>query len=176
MEVLPSFGIFDIFKNPTIEEDLGAYREHLAKNFTMFLPDVIAILSGMSIIEQVRDNIDTFEHAKPLTEDERKLLECIVHMYKETEPLKTADFSKYGDILRHGVPVSSILDLYNTALIQPDPNTGCHICYLKNSIAEQARLDNFGEMPQESATTADGEDVTAMVDEAETWLIKRSCT
>lgn len=33
MEVLPSFGIFDIFKNPTIEDDLAAYREHLAKSF-----------------------------------------------------------------------------------------------------------------------------------------------
>lgn len=33
MEVLPSFGIFDIFKNPTIEEDLAAYKEHLAKSF-----------------------------------------------------------------------------------------------------------------------------------------------
>lgn len=33
MEVLPTYGIFDIFKNPTIEKDLEGYREHLAKHF-----------------------------------------------------------------------------------------------------------------------------------------------
>lgn len=31
-EVLPEFGIFDIFKNPNIEEDLTAYRNHLEKH------------------------------------------------------------------------------------------------------------------------------------------------
>lgn len=31
-EVLPEFAFFDIFKNPDIEADLAAYREHLAAN------------------------------------------------------------------------------------------------------------------------------------------------
>ena len=33
MDVLPSFGIFDIFKNPTIKKDLAAYKGHLAESF-----------------------------------------------------------------------------------------------------------------------------------------------
>lgn len=158
------------------ERDPQARIASWAMRFVLLLPDVVAILSGMSTIEQVRDNIETFEHAKPLTEDERKLLERIVRMYKKTGPFKTGDFSKYEGILRHGVSVSSILDLYNTALIQPGPDSSCHICYLKDSIAEHAHLDSFGEMPEEVAITAEGEDITALVDEAETWLVKRSCT
>ena len=31
MEVLPSYGIFDIFKNPNISDDLAEYKAHLAK-------------------------------------------------------------------------------------------------------------------------------------------------
>ena len=35
MDVLPSFGIFDIFKNPEIEKDLKDYRKHLEKQFSL---------------------------------------------------------------------------------------------------------------------------------------------
>ena len=46
--------------------------------------------------------------------------------------------------------------------------------YLKNTIAEEAHLDCFGELPAEKVILADGTDATDEVLKAERWLIEHS--
>ena len=48
-----------------------------ALRFVGSLPGVMTILSGMSAEEQMRDNIGTFTHFEPLTEDEKALVDQV---------------------------------------------------------------------------------------------------
>ena len=60
----------------------------------------------------------------------------------------------------------------------------CHHCHdpgfsddnncLKNTVAEEAHLDFFGELPEEKVILTDGTDVTETVKKAESWLIEHS--
>lgn len=55
-----------------------------AFRFLQSLPDIKVILSGMSNMKQLRENIHTFETERPLSDDEMKELLCIAdHMLEE---------------------------------------------------------------------------------------------
>ena len=58
--------------------------------------------------------------------------------------------------------------------LQPDPGFSDDNNYLKNTVAEEAHLDFFGDLPEEKVFLADGTDVTEMVKKAENWLIEHS--
>ena len=70
--------------------------------------------------------------------------------------------------------VTAILEAYNMCQLQPDPGFADDNNYLKNTVAEEAHLDFFGELPEEKAILADGTDVTETVKKAESWLIEHS--
>lgn len=55
-----------------------------ALRFAASLPNVMTILSGMSSLEQVADNINTIAGFKPLAEDEYRLLERALVEYKKS--------------------------------------------------------------------------------------------
>ena len=48
------------------------------------LPNVKVVLSGMSTMEQVEDNLRTFAEFRPLSEKEEKTIEDIVALIKKT--------------------------------------------------------------------------------------------
>ena len=144
-----------------------------AMRFTGSLEGVICNLSGMSTLEQVRDNINTVQNLDPLTEVEKEKLHEIVKLYKDAGPIG-ADLSKYKGLTLHGAPVTAILEAYNMCQLQPDPGFSDDNNYLKNTIAEEAHLDIFGTLPEERVILADGTDVTEEVRKAEQWLIENS--
>ena len=144
-----------------------------AMRFTGSLEGVICNLSGMSTLEQVRDNINTVQNLAPLTEAEKEKLHEIVKLYKDAGPIG-ADLSKYEGLTLHGAPVTAILEAYNMCQLQPDPGFSDDNNYLKNTIAEEAHLDIFGTLPEERVILADGADVTEEVRKAEQWLIENS--
>ena len=144
-----------------------------AMRFTGSLEGVICNLSGMSTLEQVRDNINTVQNLAPLTEAEKEKLHEIVKLYKDAGPIG-ADLSKYEGLTLHGAPVTAILEAYNMCQLQPDPGFSDDNNYLKNTIAEEAHLDIFGTLPAERVILADGADVTEEVRKAEQWLIENS--
>ena len=49
-----------------------------ALRFTLDLDGVLAVLSGMSDLRQVRENISIFQNAKPLTDKDKEILKQVV--------------------------------------------------------------------------------------------------
>lgn len=146
-----------------------------ALQFTLDPDGVLAVLSGMSNLAQVQENAFLFQNATPLTEEDKEVLKQVVSIYKKNGPLKTADFGPYAGLRYHGVPVSAIPDTYNTCRFRPNPSYGCDNCYLKNTMAEEAHLDCFRNLPEEKVVLNDGTDITEMVKKDERWLIENSC-
>ena len=134
---------------------------------------VICNLSGMSTLEQVKDNIRSIKELDPVTEEEMAFLHEVVKVYKDAGPIG-ADLSRYEGLTLHGAPVTAIMEAYNMCQLQPDPGFSDDNNYLKNTEAEEAHLDFFKELPDEKVVLADGTDVTEEVRKAEQWLIDNS--
>ena len=155
------------------ELDPGASVASWAIRFAGSFEGVICNLSGMSTLEQVKDNIKTVQTLEPLREAEKAALHEVVKLYKAAGPIG-ADLSKYEGLTLHGAPVTGILEAYNMCQLQPDPGFADDNNYLKNTIAEEAHLDCFGELPEEKVILADGTDATEEVLKTERWLIEHS--
>lgn len=66
--------------NPDLSPSAWAFR------FVKDLPNVHMVLSGMSNMEQLRENIETFSHPQPLTPAEREALLSLAERMKNTVP------------------------------------------------------------------------------------------
>ena len=62
--------------------------------FCLQKEDVIAVLSGMSTLEQVRDNVKTSDEAKLLTEEEERALAEAMRIYRESAPIKQSEIDR----------------------------------------------------------------------------------
>lgn len=142
--------------------------------FSLDLDDVITVLSGMSSLAQVKDNIATTKAANPLTDAEKSALADAMKIYRESAPIKQSEIDKYRGLTYNKVPVTAILQAYSICQIQPDPGYSDDNNYLKNAFAEEAHLDFFKGVPSEKVITADGEDITAKVENAVKWLTEHS--
>ena len=81
--------------------------------FALEKEDVIAVLSGMSTLDQVLDNTKTSDEALPFTEEEKAALDKAMKIYRESAPIKQSEIDLYKGVLYHGVPVSAILQAYS---------------------------------------------------------------
>ena len=142
--------------------------------FSLDLDDVITVLSGMSTLEQVKDNIATTKAANPLTEKEKSALADAMKIYRESAPIKQSEIEKYRGLTYNKVPVTTILQAYSICQIQPNPGFSDDNNYLKNAFAEEAHLDFFKGLPKEKVITANGEDITEKVETAVKWLTEHS--
>lgn len=142
--------------------------------FSLDLDDVITVLSGMSTLEQVKDNIKTTKAAKPLSDEEKIALDKAMKIYRESAPIKQSEIDKYRGLTYNKVPVTAILQAYSICQIQPDPGFSDDNNYLKNAFIEEAHLDMFKGLPQEKVITADGVDITEKVESAVEWLREHS--
>ena len=142
--------------------------------FCLDLDDVIAVLSGMSTLEQVKDNTATSNAAERLTDEDRKVLAEAMRIYRESAPIKQSEIEQYKDIMYHGVPVSAILQAYSICQIQPDPGFSDDNNYLKNAFAEAEHVDFQNGLSKQRVFTEDGKDITEMVKKAVEWLAENS--
>lgn len=136
--------------------------------------DVIAVLSGMSTIEQVRDNVRTANEAQPLTDKEREVLNEAMRLYRESAPIPQSEIDKYQGLAYHGVPVTAILQAYSICQIQPNPGFTDDNNYIKNTFAEESHMDIFQGLPKQAVIATDGTDITEKVETAMQWLTKHS--
>ena len=142
--------------------------------FCLEKEDVIAVLSGMSTLAQVLDNTATANESKPLTGEEKKALAEAMRLYRESAPIIQSEIGTYKGLMYHGVPVSAILQAYSICQIQPDPGFSDDNNYLKNAIAEAEHRDFHQDLEKQTVVTADGTDVTELVEKALAWLTENS--
>ena len=145
-----------------------------AVRFCLEKEDVIAVLSGMSTIDQVLDNVKTCDEAKPLTEEENEALAKAMKIYRESAPIRQSEIDEYKDILYHGVPVTAILQAYSICQIQPDPGFSDDNNYLKNAFAEAEHVDFSKGLEKQTILTKDGKDITEKVEKAVSWLTEHT--
>lgn len=142
--------------------------------FALGLDDVIAVLSGMSTIEQVKDNTQTSNESLPLSDKEKEALKEAMGIYRESASIKQSEIDKYKGLKYNNVPVTAILQAYSICQIQPDPGFSDDNNYLKNAFAEEAHLDLFAGLPKQQIVASDGTDITDIVENAVSWLAKNS--
>ena len=142
-----------------------------ALRFAASMDDVIAVLSGMSTLAQVEDNVKTMKDFDKLPEEQMQLLIDLAAAQKATGPEKQGDFTKYEKLTYHGVSVAAILDTYNSAMVQPNPLFSGEMNYLANKLLSLGVTDIHQEFPKETVVL-DGEDITAKVEEAWAFLVE----
>lgn len=101
---------------PEAKKKLDAFRpDHSpaawAFRFLQDIPSVKMILSGMSNMEQLVENIETFEGEKPLSEKERELLFDIAETIKNSVPCTACGYCLKD--CPKGLEIPSLLSLYN---------------------------------------------------------------
>ncbi len=142
--------------------------------FCLEKEDVIAVLSGMSTLEQVLDNTKTSDEAQPLNDAEKEALAEAMRIYRESAPISQSEIDKYKRLIYHGVPVSAILQAYSICQIQPDPGFSDDNNYLKNSFAEAEQVNLFNGLDKQVVIASDGTDLTELVEKAVVWLTEHS--
>lgn len=93
--------------------------------FLQNISGVKMILSGMSDMEQMIDNINTFESYKPLNETETKLLLDIAEGMKDSVPCTACRYCVAGCPIQLEIP--DLLAIYNEIRISPVTNVAMRI-------------------------------------------------
>ena len=88
--------------------------------FLQDLPGVTMILSGMSDVAQMKDNLKTFEEEKTLAEKERELLLDIAERMKNSVPCTACRYCCDG--CPAGLDIPKLLTTYNEITIAPTTN------------------------------------------------------
>jgi predicted aldo/keto reductase-like oxidoreductase len=83
-----------------------------AIRFCASLPGVATILSGMSTLEQVLDNIATIKENLPVTPDEMAALERAAHTYDRTHYI-SCTHCRYCEVCPQGIDIPLTFDIIN---------------------------------------------------------------
>ncbi|MCL2093132.1 MAG: aldo/keto reductase [Treponema sp.] len=76
------------------------------------LPNIMTVLSGMSTMEQVEDNLSTFESFKAINDEERKVLEEAAALYRSSGTIPCTD-CQYCLPCPFGVEIPRVFAVYN---------------------------------------------------------------
>ena len=89
------------------------------------LPNVKMILSGMSNLEQMVENVQTFDERKPLTREENQTLLEIAEGMKQSVPCTACRYCCSD--CPQGLDIPKLLSLYNDMRFSPSLNVGMTI-------------------------------------------------
>ena len=140
-----------------------------AIRFAAGLDGILTVLSGMSDLAQVEDNISYMKDFQPLNDRELKILKEVSYIYKEEGPVHTTDFSKYEEISPKGVSAAAILEAYNNCMLQPNPGFAAEHNYFSVEKAKHGIKTEENCIPL-PAVLSEGTDISDMVKEAEGFL------
>lgn len=132
---------------------------------------MLVVLSGMSNLEQLRDNISTMKEFEPLTAEEKEVIQKCSRIYRENGSAKTADFSEYDGINPKGISAAVVLETWNNCTIQPVPSFAAEHNYFTTVKAKHRIPMNESCLPQK-VVGKNGTDITAMAQEAEKFLME----
>ncbi|MCH4156114.1 MAG: aldo/keto reductase [Muribaculaceae bacterium] len=97
--------------------DAEATPASWAFRFAGSLPDVLTVLSGMTYMEHLKDNIKTYSPLKPLTEAEKAMLEKAADMI-DNEPTINCTGCHYCMPCPFGLDIPGIFKHYNSCLTE----------------------------------------------------------
>lgn len=100
--------------------DPSASLASWALRFAASLPGVMAVLSGMSTIEQVQDNVKTFAEARPLDEGERAVLDRVRAVLDGFDTVPCTDCRYCMKGCPQGVHIPTIMDSLNIMSVFDD--------------------------------------------------------
>ena len=128
LQELEKQGIPSIIMEPLLGGRLAKLPKHLAERLKERDPQksaaswafrfagtpesVLTVLSGMTYMEHLQDNLDTYSPLKPLTDSENSFLENIAEMMEEY-PLVGCTRCQYCMPCPYGVDIPGILSHYN---------------------------------------------------------------
>ena len=107
-----------------------------AFRFLQRLPNARMILSGMSSLEQMKDNIKTFEERKPLSDEETEVVFEVAEKLKNAVPCTGCRYCCKGCPAQLDIP--SIIRLYNDAKFYLSINVGMK----RDSLGESGKPEN----------------------------------
>ena len=155
-----------LLKNECPDKSIASWSIRFASQ----LNGVIAVLSGMSTLDQVIDNCRTANEAEAFSAAEEAAFWKAMEIYRECTPFPPAELEKYRGLTWNGVSVYSILQAYSICLVQPDPSCIDDNNYFKNLLAEYSHLDIHQELPHQKVIREDGMNATFIVEEAAAYL------
>lgn len=85
-----------------------------AFRYAASLPNVLCVLSGMTLTEHLEDNIRTFTDFKPLTEAEREVIDAALAAYRKSGAVPCTE-CRYCMPCPAGVNIPRVFGLYNQA-------------------------------------------------------------
>ena len=105
-------------------------------------PEVSVVLSGMSTMEQVVENVASAGHSGPdtLTADELALIEQAREAYRSLGPVACTS-CRYCMPCSNGVEISRIFELYNEAVMYDDARTARFFYRGPTGLKEEQRAD-----------------------------------
>jgi len=118
------------------EEKLKAFRpgDSIASwsfRFLQELPNVKMILSGMSNLAQLQDNIKTFQEYQKMSLEERELLLDIAESLKDSVPCTACGYCRAGCPM--GLDIPMLLNTYNELRIAPSVIAAMPIEFMEDS-------------------------------------------
>ncbi len=94
----------------------------LALRFCASLDNVKVILSGMSNIENTKENIETFNNFKALTDEEWEFLEKEAEKLRKNIAVACSECDYCIEHCPHNIPISDYFRIYNAKKQNPDSN------------------------------------------------------
>lgn len=132
----------------------------------------IAVLSGMSNLEQVLENTMLLDNPVSLTDAERQMLIDSAPLYRDMGSYHLGDLEPYKGIGPNGLPVEQLLENHNSWLLQK--GYGVEVCAEQCYSAQYARLKAKHNVPENWTDTPvldkNGRDITEMVKESEAYF------
>lgn len=155
------------------EIDSEASASSYAIRFAASHEGILTVLSGMSTLDQVKDNTSYMADFKPLNKEELEVLD-----YTKQEIMKTWKYTcndmNVLDCNEYNVPLSHILRAYNSVLLQPNPYFGAELNYYKSFRSDFDRAYETANYDELTSKINNAFDVTKAIKEAIEFLTKNS--
>jgi len=107
-------------------------------------PNVLTTLSGMSIMEHVKDNVQTFVDFKPMTDEENKVVSAALAAFQRVKPVPCSECD-YCMPCPAGVNIPNVFKAYNKCVSEsnvPDLNAPRDSEFKKKGKAFHASMTN----------------------------------
>ena len=134
-------------------------------------PEVSVVLSGMSTMQQVVENLDSADRSGigMLTEEELNLIGNVREIYRRLAPVPCTN-CKYCMPCPNGVEIADILRYYNDAIIYDNPRAPR---FLYHNLPKDKQADNCVECFECEEKCPQGIPISEQLKEAHAWLANK---